>query len=107
MITQIKGAIERKLGWLGCVVFFLAYGKYCKICNPLSFSLQSPSSTTPPIEINSSRLTKLVRRTTDKKSEFLKALKDDRNGEMPERHESNKLEEVRTVPFLCDGELKW
>lgn len=36
-----------------------------------------------------------MRRTTDKKSEFLKALKDDRNGELPERHESNKLEDVR------------
>lgn len=59
------------------------------------FSPQSPSSTTPPIEINSSRLTKLMRRSTDKKSEFLKALKDDRNGEMPERHENNKLEDVR------------
>ncbi|XP_058034907.1 vasculin-like protein 1 isoform X2 [Ahaetulla prasina] len=55
---------------------------------------KSPSSITPPIEINSSRLTKLMRRTTDKKSEFLKALKDDRNGELPERHENNKLEDV-------------
>ncbi|XP_054837118.1 vasculin-like protein 1 isoform X2 [Eublepharis macularius] len=55
---------------------------------------KSPSSTTPPIEINSSRLTKLMRRSTDKKSEFLKALKDDRNGEMPEHHEGNKLEDV-------------
>ncbi|XP_048353064.1 vasculin-like protein 1 isoform X2 [Sphaerodactylus townsendi] len=57
---------------------------------------KSPSSTTPPIEINSSRLTKLMRRSTDKKSEFLKALKDDRNGEMPERHESSKLEYVES-----------
>ncbi|XP_063153919.1 vasculin-like protein 1 isoform X2 [Candoia aspera] len=60
----------------------------------LTSSKESPSSTTPPIEINSSRLTKLMRRTTDKKSEFLKALKDDRNGELPERHENNKLEDV-------------
>nr|XP_056700028.1 vasculin-like protein 1 isoform X2 [Euleptes europaea] len=57
---------------------------------------KSPSSTTPPIEINSSRLTKLMRRSTDKKSEFLKALKDDRNGEIPERHDSNKLEDVES-----------
>lgn len=64
------------------------------------FSSQSPSSTTPPIEINSSRLTKLMRRSTDKKSEFLKALKDDRNGEMPERHENNKLEDV-SEQFIC------
>ncbi|KFO98548.1 Vasculin-like 1, partial [Calypte anna] len=48
---------------------------------------ESPSSTTPPIEICSSRLTKLMRRTTDKKSEFLKALKDDRNGEITENRE--------------------
>ncbi|KAF7254295.1 Vasculin-like protein 1 [Varanus komodoensis] len=60
----------------------------------LASSKESPSSTTPPIEINYSRLTKLMRRTTDKKSEFLKALKDDRNGEMPERHENNKLEDM-------------
>ncbi|CAI5777278.1 vasculin 1 isoform X1 [Podarcis lilfordi] len=60
----------------------------------LTSSKESPSSITPPIEINSSRLTKLMRRTTDKKSEFLKALKDDRNGELPERHESNKLEDM-------------
>ena len=33
---------------------------------------QSPASTTPPIEISSSRLTKLTRRTTDRKSEFWK-----------------------------------
>ncbi|KFQ52178.1 Vasculin-like 1, partial [Nestor notabilis] len=59
----------------------------------------SPSSTTPPIEICSSRLTKLMRRTTDKKSEFLKALKDDRNGEITENRESvyviQTLEEKR------------
>ncbi|XP_062834428.1 vasculin-like protein 1 isoform X3 [Anolis carolinensis] len=60
----------------------------------LASSKESPSSTTPPIEINSSRLTKLMRRTTDRKSEFLKALKDDRNGELPERHENNKLEDL-------------
>uniref|UniRef100_A0A670ZPQ6 GC-rich promoter binding protein 1 like 1 n=1 Tax=Pseudonaja textilis TaxID=8673 RepID=A0A670ZPQ6_PSETE len=59
----------------------------------LTSSKESPSSTTPPVEINSSHLTKLMRRTTDKKSEFLKALKDDKNGELPERHE-NKLEDV-------------
>ncbi|KFM12970.1 Vasculin-like 1, partial [Aptenodytes forsteri] len=57
----------------------------------------SPSSTTPPIEICSSRLTKLMRRTTDKKSEFLKALKDDRNGEITENRECDKLEDVSAV----------
>ncbi|EMP34086.1 Vasculin-like protein 1 [Chelonia mydas] len=54
----------------------------------------SPSSTTPPIEISSSRLTKLMRRTADKKSEFLKALKDDRNGEITENRECDKLEDM-------------
>ncbi|KAL1766743.1 vasculin 1 [Sigmodon hispidus] len=53
---------------------------------------ESPSSTTPPIEIISSRLTKLTRRTTDKKSEFLKALKDERNGDCTESRGCNKLE---------------
>ncbi|KFP68461.1 Vasculin-like 1, partial [Cariama cristata] len=54
----------------------------------------SPSSTTPPIEICSSRLTKLMRRTTDKKSEFLKTLKDDRNGEITENRECDKLDDA-------------
>lgn len=56
---------------------------------------QSPSSTTPPIEISSSRLTKLTRRTTDRKSEFLKTLKDDRNGDFSENRDCDKLEDVR------------
>ncbi|XP_038616269.1 vasculin-like protein 1 [Tachyglossus aculeatus] len=58
---------------------------------------ESPSSTTPPIEISSSRLTKLTRRTTDKKSEFLKALKDERNGEILENRECDKLEDMEGV----------
>ncbi|XP_015725779.1 vasculin-like protein 1 [Coturnix japonica] len=57
---------------------------------------ESPSSTTPPIEICSSRLTKLMRRTTDKKSEFLKALKDDRNGEITESRECDKLDDMES-----------
>uniref|UniRef100_A0A8C3TV64 Vasculin-like protein 1 n=1 Tax=Catharus ustulatus TaxID=91951 RepID=A0A8C3TV64_CATUS len=57
---------------------------------------ESPSSTTPPIEICSSRLTKLMRRTTDKKSEFLKALKDDRNGEITENRECDKLDDMES-----------
>ncbi|XP_075411683.1 vasculin-like protein 1 isoform X1 [Tenrec ecaudatus] len=55
---------------------------------------ESPSSTTPPIEISSSRLTKLTRRTSDRKSEFLKTLKDDRNGEFSENRDCDKLEEL-------------
>ena len=56
---------------------------------------ESPSSTTPPIEISSSRLTKLTRRTTDRKSEFLKTLKDERNGDCSESRDCDKLEGLR------------
>lgn len=56
--------------------------------------VQSPSSTTPPIEISSSRLTKLTRRTTDRKSEFLKTLKDERNGDCSESRDCDKLERL-------------
>ncbi|RXM33351.1 Actin-binding protein IPP [Acipenser ruthenus] len=42
--------------------------------------LETPSSTTPPMDITPPRLVKLMRRSTDRKSEFLKALKDERNG---------------------------
>lgn len=73
----------------------------CSLISVFSFPVQSPSSTTPPIEICSSRLTKLMRRTTDKKSEFLKALKDDRNGEITENRECDKLDDVRSLSLLC------
>ncbi|XP_041064473.1 vasculin-like protein 1 isoform X1 [Carcharodon carcharias] len=53
---------------------------------------ETPSSITPPIEISTSRLMKLTRAKTDKKSEFLKALKDDRNDEISEHTEFDKLE---------------
>lgn len=43
--------------------------------------LQQPSSTTPPIDIAPSRL-KLMRRGPDRKSEFLRALKDEGTGEL-------------------------
>uniref|UniRef100_A0AAR2K0L1 GC-rich promoter binding protein 1-like 1 n=1 Tax=Pygocentrus nattereri TaxID=42514 RepID=A0AAR2K0L1_PYGNA len=42
---------------------------------------EPPSSTTPPIDITPPRL-KLMRRSTDRKSEFLRGLKDERNGEV-------------------------
>lgn len=49
---------------------------------PCSVSrLQHPSSTTPPIDIAPSRL-KLMRRGPDRKSEFLRALKDEGTGEL-------------------------
>lgn len=73
----------------------------CSLMSVFSLPVQSPSSTTPPIEICSSRLTKLMRRTTDKKSEFLKALKDDRNGEITENRECDKLDDVRSLSLLC------
>ncbi|KAI4548820.1 hypothetical protein MG293_001150 [Ovis ammon polii] len=56
-------------------------------------SQRESASTTPPIAISSSLLTKLTRRTTDRKSEFLKTLKDDRNGDVSESRESEKLED--------------
>ena len=37
-----------------------------------------------------------MRRTTDKKSEFLKALKDDRNGEITESRECDKLDDMES-----------
>uniref|UniRef100_A0A8C6S153 GC-rich promoter binding protein 1-like 1 n=1 Tax=Nannospalax galili TaxID=1026970 RepID=A0A8C6S153_NANGA len=51
---------------------------------------------------------KLPRRTTDRKSEFLKTLKDDHNGDLSENRDSDKLEDVRwavqlslLMYFLC------
>ncbi|XP_062411551.1 vasculin-like protein 1 isoform X1 [Sardina pilchardus] len=46
---------------------------------------EPPSSTTPPIDITPPRL-KLMRRSTDRKSEFLRGLKDERNGEVGGSH---------------------
>lgn len=60
----------------------------------LSSPKESPSSITPPIEMNSSRLIRLTRRTNDKKSEFLRALKDESSDEMLESREYSKLEEI-------------
>ncbi|TRY59204.1 hypothetical protein DNTS_014603 [Danionella cerebrum] len=48
-------------------------------------SKEPPSSITPPIDITPSRL-KLMRRSTDRKSEFLRGLKDERNGDVSDRH---------------------
>lgn len=50
------------------------------LCLPMSYT-QHPSSTTPPIDIAPSRL-KLMRRGPDRKSEFLRALKDEGTGEL-------------------------
>ncbi|XP_067846254.1 vasculin-like protein 1 isoform X2 [Heptranchias perlo] len=65
---------------------------------------ETPSSTTPPIEINTSRLIKMTRVKTDKKSEFLKALKDERNGEISEHRDFDKLEDcVSNIPELKEN----
>lgn len=48
---------------------------------PAPSQLQHPSSTTPPIDIAPSRL-KLMRRGPDRKSEFLRALKDEGTGDL-------------------------
>lgn len=70
----------------------------------LSSPKESPSSTTPPIEISTSRLTKLTRRTSDRKSEFLKTLKDDRNGDFSENRDCDKLEDSSTPEPKENGE---
>ncbi|XP_048395783.1 vasculin-like protein 1 isoform X2 [Stegostoma tigrinum] len=60
---------------------------------------ETPSSTTPPIEISTNRLMKLTRVKSDKKSEFLKALKDDRSDEISEHRDFDKLEDcVGNIP---------
>lgn len=56
--------------------------RLCLLLTSCSVShLQHPSSTTPPIDIAPSRL-KLMRRGPDRKSEFLRALKDEGTGEL-------------------------
>lgn len=71
----------------------------------LFFPLQPPSSTTPPIDITPSRL-KLMRRSTDRKSEFLRGLKDERNGDMSDCHSPGAPAEVQMnssliCRFIC------
>ncbi|XP_029474692.1 vasculin-like protein 1 isoform X1 [Rhinatrema bivittatum] len=63
----------------------------------LSSPKENSTSITPPIEISASRLTRLTRRTTDRKSEFLRALKDDSNGDITESRECDKLEEMESI----------
>nr|XP_033771291.1 vasculin-like protein 1 [Geotrypetes seraphini]XP_033771292.1 vasculin-like protein 1 [Geotrypetes seraphini]XP_033771293.1 vasculin-like protein 1 [Geotrypetes seraphini]XP_033771294.1 vasculin-like protein 1 [Geotrypetes seraphini]XP_033771295.1 vasculin-like protein 1 [Geotrypetes seraphini]XP_033771297.1 vasculin-like protein 1 [Geotrypetes seraphini]XP_033771298.1 vasculin-like protein 1 [Geotrypetes seraphini]XP_033771299.1 vasculin-like protein 1 [Geotrypetes seraphini] len=63
---------------------------------PVSPASKNPTSITPPIEISTSRLTRLTRRSTDRKSEFLRALKDDSNGDIMENRECDKLEEMES-----------
>ncbi|MXQ96593.1 hypothetical protein E5288_WYG022895 [Bos mutus] len=74
----------------------------------LSSPKESPTSTTPPIEISSSHLTKLTCRTTDRKSELLKTLKDDRNGDFSEGRECEKLKDLEdnNTPEPTENERK-
>ena len=57
-----------------------------------SLSQRQPRQHHSP-EISSSRLTKLTHRTTDRKSEFPKTLKDDQNGDFSESRQCEKLED--------------
>ncbi|XP_012687765.1 vasculin-like protein 1 isoform X2 [Clupea harengus] len=52
---------------------------------PATAPSKPPSSTTPPMDITPPRL-KLMRRSTDRKSEFLRGLKDERNGDVGGNH---------------------
>lgn len=61
---------------------------------PLCF-FQGTASVTPPLELSISRLTRMTRRVPDKKSEFLKALKDEQDADQTEDRDRDKLEDVR------------
>lgn len=65
--------------------------------NVLCLHPQHPSSTTPPIDIAPSRL-KLMRRGPDRKSEFLRALKDEGTGELTTSSSPGTSGEVRASP---------
>ncbi|CAJ0953857.1 unnamed protein product [Ranitomeya imitator] len=55
---------------------------------------EGTASVTPPLELSISRLTRMTRRVPDKKSEFLKALKDDQDADQLEDRDTDKLEDV-------------
>ncbi|XP_075472231.1 vasculin-like protein 1 isoform X2 [Ascaphus truei] len=55
---------------------------------------EGTASVTPPLEISISRLTRMTRRPPDRKSEFLKALKDERDVDLTEDRDGDILEEV-------------
>ncbi|XP_040190307.1 vasculin-like protein 1 isoform X1 [Rana temporaria] len=56
---------------------------------------EGTASVTPPLELSISRLTRMTRRVPDKKSEFLKALKDEQDADQTEDREREKLEDVQ------------
>ncbi|KPP76666.1 vasculin-like protein 1-like [Scleropages formosus] len=68
-------------------------------------SKEHPSSTTPPVDITPSRLKLMRRGGTDRKSEFLRALKDETNGEeshgIHEEGDDSPLEAKEQSEALC------
>lgn len=62
---------------------------------PASASSKGTASVTPPLELSISRLTRMTRRVPDKKSEFLKALKDEQDADQTEDRDRDKLEDVQ------------
>ncbi|XP_040190310.1 vasculin-like protein 1 isoform X2 [Rana temporaria] len=65
------------------------------VSKPASASSKGTASVTPPLELSISRLTRMTRRVPDKKSEFLKALKDEQDADQTEDREREKLEDVQ------------
>lgn len=61
----------------------------------LSSPKEGTASVTPPLELSISRLTRMTRRVPDKKSEFLKALKDEQDADQTEDRDGDKLEDVQ------------
>uniref|UniRef100_A0A8C5QEI1 GC-rich promoter binding protein 1 like 1 n=1 Tax=Leptobrachium leishanense TaxID=445787 RepID=A0A8C5QEI1_9ANUR len=65
---------------------------------------EGTASVTPPLELSISRLTRMIRRVPDKKSEFLKALKDEQDADPTEDRDGDKLEEAQSPSDLNDVE---
>ncbi|CAI9602364.1 unnamed protein product [Staurois parvus] len=63
---------------------------------PTAASSKGTASVTPPLELSISRLTRMTRRVPDKKSEFLKALKDEQDADQTEDRDGEKLEDVQS-----------
>lgn len=63
---------------------------------PASASCKGPASVTPPLELSISRLTRMTRRVPDRKSEFLKALKDEQDADQTDDRDGEKLEHVQS-----------
>ncbi|XP_075688734.1 vasculin-like protein 1 isoform X2 [Rhinoderma darwinii] len=63
---------------------------------PVTSSTKGTASVTPPLELSISRLTRMTRRVPDKKSDFLKALKDEQDADQTEDRNGEKLEDVQS-----------